>query len=186
MVHAQPSDLLEKAQHHFTLAPSVQHHGNGTNVHAVRSHKQQVTAHAIQFGQQHANPHCAFWNVAINSKQFFGRHAEHQLIVQRRQVVHARNVCSTLHEGERLTSFLHARVQVPNNWLASQNGFALQFKHQSQHAVCTWVLRTHVDDHGLIFARVGFYFGKKCSVCLAHAQHCANFAHHFFCSQFRA
>ena len=110
MVHAQTSDFLKEPQHLLAFAPAVKHHRDSAEVHAIRRHEQQVATHAIEFRQQHAHPLRSFWNVTINAKQLFGSQREHQLIVERRQVVHSRHVGATLHEAERLARFFHAGV----------------------------------------------------------------------------
>ena len=184
VVHAQAGHFLEEAQHDLSLAPSVQHHRHGANVHSVGCHKQQVAAHAVEFGHEHANPHGPLGYFAVDSQQFFGGHGKNKFAVQWRQIIHARDVGATLHERERLARFFHSGMQVANDWLATQHCLALQFQHQTQHAVGAWVLRAHVDDHCLVFARVGSNVCQQRSVGLAHAQHRANFAQHFLRGQF--
>ena len=151
------------------LAPSVQHHRHGANVHAVGCHKQQVAAHAVEFGHEHANPYGPLGDFAIDAQQLFGGHGKNKFAVQWRQIIHARDVGATLHERERLARFFHAGVQVANDWLTTQHCLALQFQHQAQHAVRAWVLRAHVDDHRLVFARVCSDVCQQRGVGLAHA-----------------
>jgi len=71
VVHAKSGDFLEEAKNIFAFTPSVQHHRNCTNVHAVSSKEQKVATHSVEFAQQHAHPCSAFWNVAIDAKKFF-------------------------------------------------------------------------------------------------------------------
>ena len=42
VVHPQAGDLLEEAQHLLALAPAVEHHRHGAEVHAVGGEEQQV------------------------------------------------------------------------------------------------------------------------------------------------
>ena len=57
VVHPQAGDLLEEPQHLLALAPAVEHHRHGADVHAVGGQEQQVRRHAVQLGHEHADPH---------------------------------------------------------------------------------------------------------------------------------
>ena len=171
---------MKEPQHLLALAPAVKHHRDSAKIHAIRRHEQQVATHAIEFRQQHAHPLRSFRNVTINAEQFFGGQREHQFIVERRQVIHPRDVGAALHEAERLARFFHAGVQVSNDRLATQDGFALQLQHQSQHAVRAGVLRTHIDNHRLVFLRVACHISQRCCGRLTHAKYRARFTHERF------
>jgi len=69
VIHPQSGDLLEKAEHFLALAPAVDHHRDRADVHAVRREEQQVAAHAVQFGEQHAHPHRSLGNVPVDTEQ---------------------------------------------------------------------------------------------------------------------
>ena len=56
VVHPQPGDVLEEAQHLFALAPAVEHHRHRADVHAVRRLEQQVRRHAVELDEHHADP----------------------------------------------------------------------------------------------------------------------------------
>ena len=75
---------------------------------------------------------------------------QHQLVVERRQVVHAGDVGRPLDVGELLGRLLHAGVQVADDRLGAQHGLAVELDHESEHAVRRRVLGPHVDDHGLV------------------------------------
>jgi hypothetical protein len=177
VVHPQPGDLLEEAQHLFPLAPAVDHHRHRTEVHAVGGHEQQVARHAVELGQQHPHPHRPLGDVAIDPEQLLGRHREHELVAERAEVVHARDVGTALHERQLLTGLLHAGVEVTDDRLAAQHGLALQFEHQPQHPVRRGVLRPHVDDHRLVFVGVVGQVAELRRLGLAHAQHRPDLAH---------
>ena len=186
VVHPQAGDLLEETQDLLALAPAVDHHADRTKVHAVGRHEQQVAAHAVQFAEQHPHPDGALGNVAVDTQQLLGGHAEDEFVVQRAEVVHAGDVGAALYVRQVLALLLHAGVQVADDRLATQHGFALQLQHQAQHAVGAGVLRPHVDDHGLIVGRVQRNVAQLGGVGLAHAQHCADLAEEFARGQFAA
>jgi hypothetical protein len=148
VVHPQAGDLLEEAQHLLALAPAVDHHADGTEVHAVGGQEQQVGADAVQLAHQHADPRGPLGH--LDAQQLLGGQREHQLVEQRAGVVHAGDVGATLQVGELLAGLLHAGVQVADDRLGAQHGLALELEHQPQHAVRAGVLGTHVHDHGLI------------------------------------
>jgi hypothetical protein len=62
-------------------------------------------------------------------------------------------------------------VQIADNRFAAENFFTLEFQHQAQYAVSTWVLRPHVDDHGLFFIVFNRTACEFCSIFFTHAQY---------------
>ncbi len=87
-------------------------------------------------------------------EQCLGGQREDELVVQRRQVVHTRDVRRALDVGELLAGLLHAGVQVADDGLGTQHGLALELHHDAEHAMGRRVLRTHVDDHRLVLAEL--------------------------------
>ncbi len=145
VVHAQPGDGLEQAQHLFAFAPAVQHHRDRADVHPVRRLEQQVRAHAVELRHHHADPLRARRHLDV--EQPFRCEAVHELVGDRRGVVHARDVGRTLDVRELLAGLLHTGVQVADHRFDLQDLFAVELHHEPQHAVGRRVLRTHVDDH---------------------------------------
>ena len=94
-----------------------------------------MAAHPIEFRQQHAHPLRPLGNVAIDTEQLLGSHRKHELVVEWACVIHASDVGATLHKGELLTSLFHTGMQVTDDGLAAKNRFALEFKHEPEHAV---------------------------------------------------
>ena len=186
MVHAQTGYLLEKPQHFFAFTPPVNHHGNSTHVHAVCCHEEKVTTHAIEFRQQHAHPRCTFWDIAIDSQEFFHCERKHQFVIQWRGIVHTSDVGATLHVGEFFTLLFHTGMQITNDGFAAKNFFTLEFQHQAQYTMRTWMLWPHVDDHGLLFVIFNRTARELCSVFFTHPQYRTNFTQYFFCSEFTA
>ena len=112
-----------------------------------------VRRDAIQLGHQHADP-LRPRDVVFDAEELLGRHREHELVEERRRVVHARDVGGPLQEREVFAGLLHAGVQVADDRLGAQHGLAVELEHEAQHAVRRRVLRTHVDDHRLVVAGV--------------------------------
>jgi len=162
---------MRRPQHLLAFAPAVEHHRHRADVHAVGGQEEQVTAHAVEFAEEHAHPDRALGNVVLDAEQLLDGHREDEFVVQRTQVVHAGDVRATLEEGEFLAGLLHAGVQVTDDRLAAQHGFALQLEHEAQHTVGTRVLRTHVDDHRLILVGVGRNLPELGGLGLAHTKH---------------
>ena len=74
-----------------------------------------------------------------------------------------------MHVCELFTGLFHTGMQVTNDGLAAQNFFALKFEHESQDTVSTGVLRSHVDDHGLIFIGISGHLSELGNFGFAHA-----------------
>ena len=153
VVHPQAGDLLEDPQALLAVAPAVDHHRHRADVHAVGGEEQQVGRHPVQLGDEHADPLRPLGDVLVDAEQLLGGERERQLVEERRGVVHAGDVRGALEVGEVLTRLLHAGVQVADDRLRAQHGLALELEHEAQHAVGAGVLRTHVDDHGLVVGR---------------------------------
>jgi hypothetical protein len=90
----------------------------------------------------------------LRAEQCLDREREDELVVERRQVVHARDVGGALDVGELLAGLLHAGVQVADDGLGAEHGLALELHHDAQHAVGGRVLGAHVDDHRLVLAEL--------------------------------
>ena len=148
VIHPQAGDLLEEGQHRFAVAEAVDHHRDGAQVHPVGGEEQQVGGDAVQLGHEHADPLGPLRH--LDPEQPLDSHGEHELVVERRGVVHAGDVGAALQVGEVLSLLLHARVQVADDGLAAQHRLAVELEHETQHAVGAGVLRPHVDDHGLV------------------------------------
>ena len=143
-----------------------------------------MTAHAIEFREQHAHPNRALRNVIFNSEESFNCHRENQFVIERTQVVHARDIGATLHVREFFAGLFHTGVQVTDDGLATQNFLTLKFEHESQYTVSTGVLRSHVDDHRLIFVGISRNLSEFGNFGFAHAQDRTNLAQNFFRTDF--
>ena len=100
---------------------------------------------AIQLDEQHAHPRRALGNLDVEEP--LHRHRVHELVGERRRVVHARDVGRALHVRELLAGLLHAGVEVADHRLGAHDLFGVELHHDAQHPVGRRVLRPHVDDH---------------------------------------
>jgi hypothetical protein len=168
VVHPQAGDLLEEPQDLFALAPAVEHHRHGPDVHAVGRQEQQVRRDPVELGHEHADPDRPLGHLDL--EELLDGEGERQLGEQRRGVVHAGDVGAALHVGQLLTRPLHAGVQVADDGLGAQDGLAPELHHEAQHPVRGRVLRPHVDEHGLVFGRrVSSSCAPRSRTCAAHA-----------------
>ena len=131
----------------------------------------------IRFSSQSSmRIHCARGGMSlVDAEQRLGREREHQLVEERRGVVHAGHVGGALEVGERLARLLHARVQVTDDRLAAQHRLAVELQHEPEHAVRGRVLRAHVEDHRLVLGEL--LVGQGRHLGLGHPQHRADLAH---------
>ena len=153
VVHPQARDLLEERQDQLPLAPPVDHHGDGAEVHAVGGHEEQVAGDPVQLHQQHPDPDGA--GRQLDAEQLLDRHAEHRLVRERGEVVHPGHVRAALDVHQVLTGALHPGVQVAHDRLGAQDGLAVELEHEAEHTVGAGVLGPHVDDHRLVLADLG-------------------------------
>ena len=51
--------------------------------------------------------------------------------------------------GFRLGGLLNAGVQEANIRYGLDDGLAFDGQYQAQHPVCAWMLRSHIDSHGI-------------------------------------
>jgi hypothetical protein len=153
VVHPQAGDLLEEAKHLLALAPAVEHHRHRPEVHAVGGHEQQVRRHTVELAHEHADPGGSFGD--LDAEERLGGQGEHQLVEERRGVVHAGGVGGTLQVGEVLTGLLHAGVEVPDDRLGAHDRSRPQLDHEPQHTVGARVLGPHVEDHRLLAGAAG-------------------------------
>ena len=103
-------------------------------------------------------------------EQGLGGQGEDQLVVQRREVVHPGHVGAALDVGQLLALLLHPGVQVADDGLGPQHGLAVELEHEAQHPVGGGVLRTHVDDHGLVVAPLDVDVARVDVAALGQAQ----------------
>ena len=157
VVHAEASDFLKEAKRLFAFTPSVKHHRHCTEVHAVGGHEEKVRRNAIHLGHEHADPDRTFRDFDI--EQLFDSKREGKFGEQRRCVIHTRHVGGALQVSEFFTRALHACMEVADDRLTTKNGLALEFEHETQHAMSRRMLRTHVDDHGFVVGNL-FALGK--------------------------
>ena len=169
MVHAQAGRLLEEGEHHLALAEAVDHHGRGAEVHAVGGHPHQVRRHPVELGHQHADPRRPAAAAPRPSSASVAKR-EDQLVVQRREVVHAGHVGGALDVGQLLARLLHAGVQVADDRLGAQHRLAVELEHEPQHAVGRGVLGPHVDDHRLVVAALDVDVARVDVAALGQAQ----------------
>ena len=148
VVHPQAGDLLEEAEDFFALAPAVDHHRDGTEIHAVGGHEQQVRAHAVELAHQHADPRRPLRN--LNTEQLFGGETEGEFGEERRGVVHAGDVGAPLQIGELLGLLFHAGVEIADDRLTPQHRLALHLQHQAKDTVGRRVRGAHVEHDPLV------------------------------------
>ena len=137
----------------FALAEAEDHHRRRTEVHAVGGEEGEVGRHAVELGHEHADPRGPRRHLDL--EQLLGREREHELVVERREVVHAGDVGAALHVGQLLAGLLHPGVEVADDRLRAQHDLAVELEHEAQHAVGAGVLRPHVDDHRLVVGELG-------------------------------
>ena len=112
----RPGDHLEHAQRLLALAPAVEHHRDRAEVHAVRRLEQEVRRHAARARRAASAPTPRAVG-HLDVEQPLDRERAHELVAERRRVVHAGDVGGALDVRELLAGLLHAGVQVADDRL---------------------------------------------------------------------
>ena len=107
-----------------------------------------MAAHAIELGHHHADPGGTLRYLHL--QQRLHRQREHQLVVERAEIIHPGDVGAALQEGEPLRRLFHTGMEISDHWFGAQYLLTLELHHHAQHSMGGWVLGAHVDDHRLI------------------------------------
>ena len=81
VVHPQAGGLLEEPEDELALSEAEDHHRGGTEVHAVGGQPHQMRRHALELGQEHADPHRP--RRELDAEELLGGEREHELVVER-------------------------------------------------------------------------------------------------------
>ena len=142
--HPLPADHLEKPQNVFALAEAIQEDRHRAQVHGVRAQPDQVRVDAGQF--VHQNPHPLRFRRDLQPQQLLHCQAVGQVVGHGAEVVDAVGQRNHLLVELRFAGFFDAGVQVADFGLHADDRLAINFEHQSQHAMRRRVLRPHVQD----------------------------------------
>ena len=115
VVHPKAGHFFEEAQNRLALAPAIDDHRHSAEVESVGRHEQQVRAHAVELGHQHADPCGTLGD--FESEQVLGGERKGELGEQRRGIVHPGDVRASLEVGELLAGLFHAGMQIANDGL---------------------------------------------------------------------
>ncbi len=88
-------------------------------------------------------------------QQLLDRQAVAQVVRHRAQVIHAVGQRNHLLVKLGLARLLDARMQIANLGIQPYDNFAVDLQHQTQHSVRRRMLRSHVQDHVLVFGALG-------------------------------
>jgi hypothetical protein len=119
----------------------------------VRSEPDQVGVEAGQFGEQHAHPLSLVGDGQF--EELFDGQTVTEVVVHRAEVVDAIGEGNDLLVELGFAGFFDAGVQVADFGIKADDDFAIDLEHQAQDAVRRWMLRTHVEDHGLVGGALG-------------------------------
>jgi hypothetical protein len=117
----------------------------------MRAQPDEVRDDAGKLAKEHADILRALRDLA--AEQLLHRKAIRQLVVHRREVVHAAVMRDVLRPVVELGELLNAGVQVADVRHAVDDVLAVQLQRQAQYAVRRGMLRAHVKDD--VACRVG-------------------------------
>ena len=119
VVHPQPGDLLEEAEQHLPLPPSVDEHVDGADVRAAGGEEEHVGADPVELAHEHPDPGGPGWD--LDAEQPLHRQAVGQLVEERGEVVHPGDVGAPLVVHQLFAGLLHPGVEVADDRLGPQD-----------------------------------------------------------------
>jgi hypothetical protein len=142
-MHAGAGDRLIHVHQIFAFAEGIQRHGHGTDVEGVTADPQQMIEDTGDFVEHHPDVLATLRH--LNAQQLLGGQAVGMLVAHHRDVVETVHVRHRLDPGPRFRQFFGGPVQQADVWVGALHDFAVQFQHQTQHAVRGRVLRAEVQ-----------------------------------------
>ena len=112
-----------------------------------------MAGHTVELRHQDSDRLCPWRDVDI--EQLFDGKRETQLVVERRQVVHAGDVGAPLHVRQRLRGLLHPGMEVADDRLGAEDRLSIELELEPQHTVGGGVLRAQVEDLQFIAPETG-------------------------------
>ncbi len=143
-MHPGTGNCLINVHQVFAFAEGVERHGHRANVESVTTDPQQMVEDTRHFIEHDTDVLAALRH--FDAEQLFGRQAVGVLVAHHRHVVETIHVGYGLNPGASLGQFFGGTVQQADVRVGALDDFAIQFEHQAQHAVCSWVLRTKVQS----------------------------------------
>ena len=141
-MHARTRNRLIGVHQVFALAEGVQHHGHCANVQRVTTDPQQVVQDARHFIEHDADVLGTLRH--FDAGQLFDGHAVSMLVTHHRHIVETIHVRNRLDPGAGLGQLFGRAMQQTDMRVGTNDDFAVQLKHQTQHTVCCRMLRTEV------------------------------------------
>ena len=142
-VHARAGGALVKHHQLFAFLKTPQRRGQRADVHRLRGDVEQMRQDAADLAIQHADQLPAARH--RDAEQLFRREAEGVLLIHRRDVIEPVEIRDRLQIGLVLDQLFGAAMQQADMRIDARNDFAVEFQHQTQHAVRRRMLRSEVD-----------------------------------------
>ncbi len=142
-MHARAGGALVEHHQLFALFETPQRRGQRADVHRLRGDVEQMRQQPADLAIEHADQLAAARH--LDAEQFFGGEAERVLLVHRRDIVEPVEIRDRLQVGLVLDQLLGAAMQKTDMRIDARDHLAVQFEHQTQHAMRGRMLRTKVD-----------------------------------------
>ena len=131
----------------------VEENGHRADVHGADADAEHVGGKPGEFAAQHAQGLAARWQRPAH--EFLDRTGVGHVVGERREVVQAVRVGHELVVVHVFGDFLIAAMQEADVRIGLGDDFAIEFEHQTQHAVGGRMGWAHVEDHALADEIVG-------------------------------
>ena len=153
-----PAELFEHVQQCFALPEGPEKHGHGADIEGLRAEPKEVPDDALHLG--HEGPDVFSSDRHRDLEEFFyGPHVR-VVVGHGTNIVEPVRVWDDLHVGQTLGQFFDTSMEVAEVRCGLHNPFAVQHKHDPQHAMGTRMLGPHVQEQFLFplgtgYARLG-------------------------------
>jgi hypothetical protein len=145
VVHAPAGRLLHDGLQRLPLPERVEDGGDRADLQRVRAEEHQVVEHAVELGEQRAEPDGTLGHLEAHHPLDSERDAE--LVAERGQPVVPVGEHEDLPVVAHLEQLLGAAVHVADDGLGLDDPLAVEPQAQPQHAVGRRVLRADVEHH---------------------------------------
>ena len=142
-VHARAGRALVEHHQLLALLEAPQRRGERADIHRLRGDVEKVRQEPPDLAIEHADQLRAPRH--REAEQLLGRETEGMLLVHRRDIVEPVEIRDRLQVGLRLDQLLGAAMQQPDVRVDTLDDLAVDFEHQTQHAVRRRMLRPEID-----------------------------------------
>ena len=151
-MHARAAGRFLQVEHVLAQVEGVKEAGNRAEIDAAGAQPDAMRRDARQLGDEHADLLRARGNAIGDAEQFLDAEHVAEPVALGREIIHALDDGLRLRPKKILGGLFDAGVQVADLGLGRDDGLAVYFEHDLQHAVRRGMLRAHRQHHRIAVA----------------------------------